>query len=480
MKNFDTIVKNRIEKLNSLKENGFSYPNEFKINSQSIDVEIAILKDENHIFKIGGRIKSKRRMGKLMFCDLYDESGKIQIQFKKDLIGEEEYDKAKKIDIGDILYVEGKRIKTNSGETTIQVSKFVLATKSIHPLPDKHSGIENIELRYRQRYVDLISNKETREVFIKRTKIINRIRDYLNRFGFMEVETPILHNLVSGANAKPFCTYHNALDEELFCRIAPELYLKRLIIGGFERVYEIGRNFRNEGLSTKHNPEFTMLELYWAWSSPDDLMEFINRMINLNVYHLNHNSLIMKYGEHEIDFGEKWKRIPVLDGIKEKLPNIDLNDKNSLIKEAENVQIKLNPNQKLGKIQMDLFEELYEKELINPTFVIDFPIDVSPLARQKDDNPNLANRFELYIGGMEIANGFAELNDPFEQEVRFKEQIKEKNDESMDYDEDYINALKIGMPPTSGCGIGIDRLCMILTNSQSIRDVIFFPQMKTI
>ena len=368
------------------------------------------------------------------------------------------------------------------------VEKIELAAKSLYPLPDKHKGLVDVEQRYRQRYVDLITNRESREVFVKRSKLIQYVRRFLDERYFMEVETPILQSLMGGAAAKPFVTHHNALDMDLYCRIAPELYLKRLVVGGFERVYEIGRNFRNEGLSTQHNPEFTMLEFYQAWATYEDLMNLTETMFRGAAEAVT-GGLQVPFGGHDgdepvmLDFEKPFKRIPVREGLLEKVPGLDLGDPGALIAAAKQHDLKVDPKWAVGKLQMELFEHLWEAELIQPTFVTDFPVEVSPLSRRKDADPTLVDRFEMYVTGKEIANAFSELNDPDDQRSRFKAQVEAKgqgDEEAMDYDEDYCHALEIGMPPTAGEGVGIDRMVMVLTNSPSIRDVILFPQMRKV
>lgn len=485
----DEIVRIRREKAQKLADLGWaSFPNGIEVKHTAADVR-AVEGDPttdpqatDPRYRIGGRIMALRDAGKLIFADLYDRTGKMQIQLRKDVVGEETFAKMKLVDIGDIVVVEGPRFLTKKGELTIQVREAILATKSMYPLPDTsgHFGLQDVELRYRERYVDLAVNKDVREVFIRRTKLVRYIRNFLDARAFMEVETPMLHALIGGAAAKPFETHHNALDMKLYCRIAPELYLKRLVVGGFERVYEVNRNFRNEGLSTRHNPEFTMLEFYWAWATYENLMALSEEMMRGAAMEVS-GTLHVPYGDAVIDFEKPFARIPVRDGLKSKLPGIDIQDRDALLKAAGDRKVHLNPKESIGKLQMDLFEALFEAELQQPTFVIDFPVEVSPLARRKNSDPTLTDRFELYIAGREIANGFSELNDPDDQRARFKAQVDAKQGgaaETMDYDEDYCHALEIGMPPTAGEGVGIDRLCMILTNQPSIRDVILFPTLR--
>ena len=490
----DEIVRRRREKATRLEQAGWpSFPNGIEVPQTTADVRGAAgdpkneISDEDPRFRVGGRLLAVRDGGKQMFCDLWDREGRLQIQIRKDVVTEEIFKRCKLLDIGDIVVVEGPRFVTRRGELTLLAEKIELATKSMYPLPDKHKGLVDVEQRYRQRYVDLITNQGSREVFKKRSRLIQFIRRFLDERDFLEVETPILHSLLGGAAAKPFETHHNALDMPLYCRIAPELYLKRLVVGGFERVYEIGRNFRNEGLSTQHNPEFTMLEFYQAWATYEDLMNMTETMLRAAAEVVT-GTLQVPYGGWEegeeptiIDFAKPFRRIPVRDGLLEKVPGLDLADPEALVAAAAQHGLKVDADWPIGKLQMELFEHLWEADLIQPTFVTDFPVEVSPLSRRKDDNPALVDRFELYMTGREIANAFSELNDPDDQRSRFKAQVDAKgkgDEEAMDYDEDYCHALEIGLPPTAGEGIGIDRLAMVLTNSASIRDVILFPQMR--
>jgi len=483
----DEIRRVRREKAEKLENLGWpSYPNGLSTSHQvgavrDLDTEPPNEPTEDaEQYRLGGRIMAIRRFGKASFMDLVDSSGQIQIQLRKDILGEEEYQKSKLLDLGDIVVIEGPRFTTRRGELSIQVREITLATKNMYPLPDKHGGLSDVEQRYRQRYVDLIVNDEVKETFRKRSALIRYIRTFLDERGYMEVETPMLHSLIGGAAAKPFVTHHNALDMELYCRIAPELHLKRLVVGGFEKVYEIGRNFRNEGLSIQHNPEFTMLEFYTAWITYSELMDFTEDMFRGAALEVT-GSMQVPYGEHVIDFEKPFRRLPVREGILEKIPNLDLQNADALVAAAKDKGLELEKTLPVGKLQMELFEHLWEAELIQPTFVTDFPIEVSPLARRKDSDPSLTDRFELYMTGRELANAFSELNDAEDQRSRFQAQMEAKaggDEEAMDFDEDYCHALEIGMPPTAGEGIGIDRLAMVLTNSASIRDVILFPQMR--
>ncbi|MBK8013610.1 MAG: lysine--tRNA ligase [Deltaproteobacteria bacterium] len=489
----DEILRVRREKARKLDEMGWkSFPNGLVVTHTTEEVRSpegapAEPGPNDPTFCVGGRLMAIRSMGKAMFCDLWDRAGRLQIQIRKDLVDASVFERAKLLDLGDIVVAEGPRFVTRRGELTLQVRSLKLASKSLHPLPDKHAGLSDVELRYRQRYVDLVVNQEVRETFMRRTRLIKFLRRFLDERGFLEVETPMLHSLVSGAAAKPFVTHHNALDMDLYCRIAPELHLKRLLVGGLERVYEIGRNFRNEGLSAQHNPEFTMLEFYQAFATYEDLVKLTETMIREAAIEVT-GSPVVAYGGSgegspaiELRFDRPFARIPVRDGLREKLGGCDIFDADALVAAAKSRSLALNPSDPIGKLQMDLFEHLFEAELIQPTFVTDFPIEVSPLARRNDLDPSIADRFELYMVGREIANAFSELNDPEDQRRRFVAQAEAKRqgaEETMDYDEDYCHALEIGMPPAAGEGIGIDRLCMILTNAPSIRDVILFPQMR--
>ncbi len=490
----EEILRIRKEKAGKLADLGWaSYPSGFKVEHSTKQVHEAEgepstdPQDDHPRYCVAGRFTAVRGMGKAMFCDLWDREGKLQIQIRKDVVGEDTFKKCKMLDIGDIVVVSGPRFMTRRGELTLQAREVTLAAKSAYPLPDKHAGLSDVEQRYRQRYVDLVVNEKVRETFKKRFKLIRYIRDFLDERNYLEVETPMLHGLIGGASAKPFETHHNALDMELYLRIAPELHLKRLIVGGFERVYEIGRNFRNEGLSTQHNPEFTMLEFYQSYATYEDLMDLTEEMFRGAAMAVN-GTLQVPHGGHKegetaeiIDFEKPFRRIPVRGGLLEKIPGLDLNDAAALVAAAAEHHLELSPKLPVGKLQMELFEHLWEAELIQPTFVIDFPIEVSPLARRKDSDPTLTDRFELYATGKEIANAFTELNDPEDQRSRFEAQMESKKQgdaEAMDFDEDYCHALEIGMPPTAGEGVGIDRLAMILTNAASIRDVILFPQMR--
>lgn len=483
------LIKRRIEKLEELKElgcepyfNGFS-PQHFlgDIAKEFETIDGEKLKELKTNFKISGRIISIRDFGKASFLKLKDFSGTLQVYCQKNLL-DEQYTIYKKLDVGDIIGIEGNIFKTKTQEITINATKLFFLAKAIRPLPEKWHGLQDKELRYRQRYVDLIVNDEVRETFFKRSEIIANIRNFMIKNRFLEVETPMLHKLVGGAAAKPFATYLNALDMDMYLRIAPELYLKRLIVGGLDRVFEINRNFRNEGMDLKHNPEFTMMEFYCAYKEYNFLMNFTEGLFEYLLNQLKLNNKIT-YGTFEIDFSRPWKRIKFIDAIKEigGLSEHILQDKSECLKIAKELDKKVDENTSHEKILAELFDALVEPKLINPTFIIEYPTDISPLARRNSQNPQVTDRFELFIGNMEIANGFSELNDPFDQKMRFIKQLEDRSngdEEASMYDEDYICALEYGLPPTAGEGIGIDRLVMLLTNNQSIRDVILFPLMK--
>ena len=439
--------------------------------------------DEDRTYEIAGRIMAMREHGKTIFCTLQDRSGTIQIYLKKDDIGEKAYKQFEQfVDIGDILWVRGTSFKTNMGEITLQVKEYSLQSKSLHPMPDKFHGLADVETKYRQRYLDLISNEESRDRFQKRSLIIRALRNYLDQHEFIEVETPMLHPIPGGAVAKPFITHHNTLDMELYLRIAPELYLKRLIVGGLERVYEINRCFRNEGISTRHNPEFTTVELYVAYKDYRWMMDFTEEMLR-HVVTTVVGETAVSFGEHVLDFGKPFERISMHDAVV-KYAGISEKDLSKTNIDAAMKKHKVSLDKKdasWGEKLYVLFDELVESKLIQPTFITHFPVEVSPLAKRDPENPDMVNRFEMFIGGMELANAFNELNDPFDQAERFKHQAVAKDagdDEAHHYDADYITALEHAMPPTTGYGLGVDRLTMLLTNTTSIKDVILFPTLK--
>lgn len=489
--NENELIALRREKLSHLRKTSeTAFPNDFRRDAfaaylhENYGNATKESLEENKIpVKVAGRMMLRRLMGKASFVQLQDMTGKIQIYVRQNDIGDEQYDAFKHWDLGDILSVEGFLFITKTGELSVHVEKIHLLTKSLRPLPDKFHGLTDIEVRYRQRYIDIMVNEESRKVFEARTKIINGIRQFLTERRFLEVETPMLHSIAGGALAKPFMTHHNALDMELFLRIAPELYLKRLVVGGMERVFEINRNFRNEGVSTRHNPEFTMLEFYQAYADYKDLMDLTEELFKTLALSVCGQTAI-DYQEHHIDFSKPFARMSVKEAILHFNPGVTLAELDDLEKAktiAQNLKLKLQPNYGLGKIQIEIFEATAEHRLIQPTFVTEYPAEVSPLARRNDHNPFITDRFELFIGGREIANGFSELNDAEDQAERFRQQMVDKaagDDEAMPYDEDYVRALEYGLPPTAGEGIGIDRLTMLLTNSPSIRDVILFPLMK--
>ena len=485
----------RREKLNTLAEqnNGISHTNSFKRDvvakclharyGEQTKQELQDIEDKP-IYKVAGRVVLRRVMGKASFFTLQDMSGRIQVYLRKSDLAEGQYNIFKNLcDLGDIVGVSGHLFKTNTGELSIHANHFEILTKSIRPLPDKFHGLSDQEMRFRQRYVDLITNEESRNTFQVRSKVISFIRNYFDKKKFMEVETPMMHVIQGGAAAKPFTTHHNALDMPLYLRIAPELYLKRLVVGGFERVYEINRNFRNEGVSSRHNPEFTMLEFYWAYADYKDLMDLTEDLLSKLALEVC-GSTELNYGEYKINFSAPYERISMVDSIIKFNDNITKEDLSNFDKAkeiAQSLNIKIESFFELGHLINEIFEETVEHKLIQPTFIIDYPAVVSPLARRSDNNPDFTDRFEFFIGAREIANGFSELNDADDQAERFRKQMEAAasgDDEAMPYDADYIRALEYGLPPTAGQGIGIDRLVMYLTGAQSIRDVILFPHMK--
>jgi lysyl-tRNA synthetase class 2 len=434
--------------------------------------------------KIAGRVMTKRGKGKAAFAHIADRDGQIQLYLRWDVLGDDAFEYVKKLDLGDIIGVEGTIMRTRMGELSIRVEHITHLAKAIRPLPEKWHGLKDVEERYRRRYVDLITNEDTRQTFILRSKIITMIREFLTHEDYLEVETPILHPILGGANARPFATHHNTLDMPFYLRIAPELYLKRLIVGGLERVYEIGRNFRNEGMSTKHNPEFTMLELYQAYGNIDTMMDLTERLIKHVATHLDKETVT--FFEDTIHVGGTWTRLHMADAVKETLgidfwrPDMTFEEASAFAK--DNGLTVPDHYTGTGHILNLLFEEFCEAKIIQPTFVYGHPVEISPLAKKNPDDPRFTDRFELFIGGREYGNAFTELNDPFDQKERFLAQLKEKelgSTEAAEMDQDYIEALEFGMPPTGGLGIGIDRLVMLLTEQPSIRDVLLFPHMKS-
>jgi lysyl-tRNA synthetase class 2 len=486
----NTQVTQRKNKLKMLREKGIAFPNAFRKDAFAEDLQIIYgqetaesLEALNKRVKVAGRMMLCRVMGKASFVHLQDMTGKIQLYVKKDLLPEGAYDEFKHWDLGDILGAEGVLIKTQKGELSVRVDRLQLLTKSLQPLPDKFHGLADQELRYRQRYVDLIANQEARDIFTIRFKVISLLREFLVSNRFTEVETPMMHPVPGGAAAQPFETYHNALDMPLYLRIAPELYLKRLVVGGFERVFEINRNFRNEGISTRHNPEFTMVEFYQAYADYQDLMDLTERLMRTLAQAIFGKPTLSYQGD-TFDFSKPFARMTIKEAILHFNPDIqkeDLENLEELKKIGAALNMEIHPQDTIGKLQYKLFEKTVEHLLIQPTFITEFPVEVSPLARKNDHDPSVTDRFEFFMGGKEIANGFSELNDAEDQAERFHAQVKDReagDGEAMVFDADYIHALEYGLPPTAGQGIGIDRLVMMFTDAPSIRDVILFPHMR--
>ncbi len=457
---------------------GEKYPAENK--AQEIKDNFAEFSGQN--VSLSGRLMAVRSHGRASFADLQDLSGKIQLYFRQDEVGEEQYEFFQDLDIGDIIGLEGEVFQTNRGEVSVKVTDFTFQTKALRPLPEKFHGLQDKELRYRQRYLDLIVNPEVKETFIKRSEIIKEIRNYLEEQGFLEVETPMMHPIAGGASARPFITHHNALDIDLYLRIAPELYLKRLIVGGLEKVFEINRNFRNEGMSYKHNPEFTMMELYQANADYNDMMELTENMI-ASVAQKVLGSTTVEYEGQEIDLTTPWRRMTMLEAVEE-YTGIDfsaIEEDDKAREAATELGLEIEDSASWGEVLNQVFEDKVEEKLIQPVFIKDYPIEVSPLAKRKDDDDRLTYRFEPFICAREMGNAFTELNNPIEQEKRFAAQVSKRetgDEEAHMMDEDYIRALEYGMPPTGGLGIGIDRLVMLLTDASSIKDVILFPTMR--
>jgi lysyl-tRNA synthetase class 2 len=484
------IIADRRAKLAALRETGIAFPNDFRRNHLASDLHKKYGDQSNDTLEkdpisveVAGRMILKRVMGKASFATIQDMSGHIQLYITNDITGESVHAAFKHFDLGDILGVHGTLFITKSGELTVRVKNLRLLTKSLRPLPEKFHGLTDQEQKYRQRYLDLISNEDTRKVFLTRSKIIQSIRVFFEARGYLEVETPMMHPIPGGAAARPFVTHHNALDMDFYLRIAPELYLKRLVVSGMEKVFEINRSFRNEGISTRHNPEFTMLEFYEAYQDHIYLMNLTETLIReLAIKVLGTTEI--SYQGYKINLANPFLRLSITQAIQKFHPeytDLQLNDRTCLIKKLEALNISYKSEDGIGKLQLSLFDETTEHLLMDPTFIVDYPSEVSPLARRNDKNPEVTDRFELYITGREMANGFSELNDPEDQAARFQEQVRAKESgdkEAMHYDGDYIRALEHGLPPTAGEGIGIDRLIMLLTDSPSIRDVILFPHLR--
>jgi lysyl-tRNA synthetase class 2 len=484
------IIAERRAKLKEIRRKGFAFPNKFQRDDLAGDL---LEKYENSdrdwldlnpvVVRVSGRMMLKRVMGKASFAAIQDMSGAIQLYITDSYPGKEQHAEFKHYDVGDIIGADGVLFKTKTGELTVRVKQLVMLTKSLRPLPEKFHGLTDQEQRYRQRYLDLIANEETRLTFVLRSRIIQAIREFFLAKRYLEVETPMMHPIPGGAAARPFVTHHNALDMQLFLRIAPELYLKQLVIGGFEKVFEINRSFRNEGISTRHNPEFTMLEFYCAHRNYSYLMAFIEEMVRA-VAHTVLGTMKITYQGREMDLEKPFARITIADALKKSHPDFSddmLKSRDALTAKLKQLGIAYREQDGIGGLQLTLFENTVESQLLDPTYVYHYPAEVSPLARRSDVDPDFTERFELYMAGREIANGFSELNDPEDQAARFKEQVRQKeagNQEAMHYDADYIRALEYGLPPTAGAGIGIDRLVMLLTDSPSIRDVILFPLMR--
>ena len=484
------IIEERRAKLSALRAGGTAYPNDFRRAHLAAD----IVKEQEQTAReklettpvsvtVAGRIMLKRVMGKASFATIQDMSGRLQLYVSDGDTGQAAHEAFKHYDIGDIIGASGTLFKTRTGELTVRVRELRLLAKSLRPLPEKFHGLADQEVKYRQRYLDLIVNEDARSKFERRSRLIQSIRNFLVSEGYLEVETPMMQPIPGGAAARPFVTHHNALDMQLYLRIAPELYLKRLVVGGFEKVFEINRNFRNEGISTRHNPEFTMLEFYAAYTDYEYMMEIIPRMLLAAVRDAFGNSTVTYQGR-EIDFAKPYRRLTITQAIRHYHAEYDdalLSDRDALRSKLDQLGIPYKAHDGLGGLQLTLFENTTESLLFEPTFIVDYPAEVSPLARSNERNPDITDRFELYIAGREIANGFSELNDPDDQAARFRAQVAQKDAgdaEAMHYDADYIRALEYGMPPASGAGIGIDRLVMLLTDSPSIRDVILFPHLR--
>ncbi len=486
------LIAERRGKLTALRGQGIAFPNDFRRGDYTQDLQDAYadveqwtgesLEAENKRVTIAGRLLAKRVMGKAAFAQIQDMTGRIQLFLQGSALGDA-YEAFKGWDVGDIVAAEGTLMRTKTGELSVRAESLRLLVKSLRPLPDKWHGLADVEQRYRQRYVDLIVNPDARDVFIARSRIVAGIRRWLDARRFLEVETPMMHYIVGGATARPFTTHHNALDLDLFLRVAPELYLKRLTVGGLERVYEINRNFRNEGVSTRHNPEFTMLELYEAYASYIEVMDLTEGMIR-DVAAEAMGTLQFLWDRQDIDLAPAFRRWKLEEAVRELNPDIsvaDCRDRGALAGHCRRLGVQVKPGHGWGKLLLEIFEKTVEAGLIQPTFITHYPVEVSPLARESDSEPGITDRFELFIGGKELANGFSELNDPEDQTARFRAQVEAQeggDDEAMHFDADYIRALEVGLPPTGGLGVGIDRLVMLLTGSSSIRDVLLFPYMR--
>jgi lysyl-tRNA synthetase class 2 len=484
------LIKEIKEKVKTLRSKGFNlYPSGFRRNITAEEIVRRFSEMDNEklneirdTFTMAGRVMSVRDFGKAAFIHIKDGTGKLQAYIRKDKVGDDNFSLFQDIDLGDHIGITGRIFRTKTNELTLLADSFTLLSKSQCPLPEKYHGLMDVETRYRQRYLDLIVNDNVRQTFILRSKIIHTIRNFFDKQGFIEVETPMMQSIPGGATARPFKTYHQALGMDFYLRIAPELYLKRLVVGGLEKVYELNRNFRNEGISTNHNPEFTMLEFYIAYATYEDMMDLTEKLI-IHLLEKLFGGLTIKYQDNLLDFTAPWPRMSMIDSLKDigGIPENILSDNKELRAFAKSKGLDLMDNEDTGRIMAKLFDQFVEPKLIQPTFIIDHPIEVSPLSRRKDSNPEIAERFELFIGGKEIANAFSELNDPDDQRERFSKQVslRESGDEeALFMDEDYLKALEYGLPPTAGEGIGIDRLVMILTDSPSIRDVILFPHMR--
>lgn len=484
------LITQRREKLAKLREQGVAFPNDVARDNKAADLHARYGEHDKPWFEenpvevtVAGRMMLKRLMGKASFATISDVSGRIQLYTQKNVLGDELFTEYSHWDLGDIIWAAGTLFKTQTGELSVKVKEIRLLTKSLRPLPEKFHGLTDHEQRYRQRYIDLIMNHETRDAFVVRSKIVSYIRNFFIQRDFLEVETPMLQVIPGGATARPFITHHNALDLPMYLRIAPELYLKRLVVGGFERVFEINRNFRNEGLSTRHNPEFTMIEFYQAYATYHDLMDLTEALMRGIATDVIGSSEIVYQGE-TFDFSQPFTRISVRDSILHFNPNVtgeQIDTLEGARAVATSLGIPLKDSYGLGKVQIEIFEKTVEHRLMQPTFITEYPAEVSPLARRNDANPFITDRFEFFVGGREIGNGFSELNDAEDQAERFMRQVADKDagdDEAMHYDADYVRALEYGMPPTAGQGIGIDRLVMLFTDAPSIRDVILFPHMR--